>query len=195
MMEKKQLLELLESNRSYRRFNSSAQLSEEEIRSWIEALRYTASAKNAQPLKYRIVTDKAQVDAVFALLHWAAYLSDWQGPSPKERPVAFVIQVLDRTISASSRFDEGIQLEALTLMARSSGYGGCILAAFDSAKMSDLLSLDTDRYTPITVVALGKPIEEVVIENLPTPDGDIRYYRTEDKVHHVPKRTMDQLII
>ena len=75
-------------------------------------------------------------------------------------------------------------------MARSSGYGGCILAAFDSAKMSDLLSLDTDRYTPITVVALGKPIED-----LPTPDGDIRYYRTEDKVHHVPKRTMDQLII
>ncbi|WP_449033141.1 nitroreductase family protein [Porphyromonas sp.] len=194
MMEKKQLLALLKSNRSYRRFDSSVQLSEEEIRSWIEALRYTASAKNVQPLKYRIITDKAQVDTVFSLLHWAAYLPDWQGPSPEERPVAFVIQVLDRTISASSRFDEGIQLEALTLMARSSGYGGCILAAFDSAKLSDLLSLNTDRYTPIAVVALGKPIEEVVIEDLPTPEGDIRYYRTRDKVHHVPKRTVDQLI-
>lgn len=89
MMEKKQLLELLESNRSYRRFDSSVQLSEEEIRSWIEALRYTASAKNAQPLKYRIVADKAQVDAV---LHYSTGLHTCRiGKAPLQKNVRLLL--------------------------------------------------------------------------------------------------------
>lgn len=193
---KNKLLDLLKQNRSYRRFDARVSIPLEEIISWIEALRYTASVKNAQPLKYRIVIDPVQVEAIFDLVHWAAYLTDWAGPSPEERPTAFVIQVLDRTISSSSRFDEGIQLEAFTLMASEAGYGACILGAFDQKKLATLLELDPEHYIPNTVVAIGKPIETICIENLSEDRGrDIRYYRTPDKVHHVPKRGINELII
>ncbi len=56
-------------------------------------------------------------------------------------------------------------------------------------------ALDIDpRYEILLVLALGKPKETVVIEPLP-PDGDIRYWRTPDGVHHVPKRSLDDLIL
>jgi len=29
----------------------------------------------------------------------------------------------------------------------------------------------------------------------PSPDGDIRYYRDAEGVHHVPKRSLDELIL
>ena len=46
----------------------------------------------------------------------------------------------------------------------------------------------------LLVIALGKPKEEVVIDDL-TPEGDIKYWRDDGKVHHVPKRTLDELIL
>jgi hypothetical protein len=45
----------------------------------------------------------------------------------------------------------------------------------------------------VLVIALGKPKEEVVID--PMVDGDVKYWRDEHQVHHVPKRALDELII
>ena len=42
-------------------------------------------------------------------------------------------------------------------------------------------------------MALGKPIEQVVVEDV-DESGDIKYYRDEQGVHHVPKRTLKELI-
>ena len=43
------------------------------------------------------------------------------------------------------------------------------------------------------IIALGKPAEKCVLED--AGDGDILYYRDEDQVHHVPKRTLDEIIL
>ncbi len=43
------------------------------------------------------------------------------------------------------------------------------------------------------VLALGRPAETVVLEDL-APGGDIRYWRDENGLHHVPKRLLDELI-
>ena len=51
-----------------------------------------------------------------------------------------------------------------------------------------------ERYEIQLVVALGKPAEIVVLEDV-GPDGDIKYYRDDGDVHHVPKRTLDELIL
>jgi hypothetical protein len=44
------------------------------------------------------------------------------------------------------------------------------------------------------VLALGEPAEEVVIDEV-GEDGDIKYWRDDEGVHHVPKRSLDELIV
>lgn len=51
-----------------------------------------------------------------------------------------------------------------------------------------------DELEIVLVIALGKPVETVVLEDLPT-DGSIRYYRDAQQVHHVPKRSLQDLIV
>ncbi len=36
--------------------------------------------------------------------------------------------------------------------------------------------------------------EEIVIEPL-NDDGDIRYWRSADRIHHVPKRSLEEMIV
>jgi hypothetical protein len=43
------------------------------------------------------------------------------------------------------------------------------------------------------VIALGKPVEKVVLEDCPA-GGSIRYYRDPDAVHRVPRRSVDELV-
>ena len=44
------------------------------------------------------------------------------------------------------------------------------------------------------VIALGKPVEKACIDDV-GDDGDIRYFRDENQVHHVPKRKLEDLIL
>lgn len=43
------------------------------------------------------------------------------------------------------------------------------------------------------VIALGKPVENIVREGL-APDGSIQYYRDAQGTHHAPKRREQELI-
>jgi hypothetical protein len=51
-----------------------------------------------------------------------------------------------------------------------------------------------EQYEIVLVLALGKPKKTVVLEDV-GPDGDIKYYRDDEGVHHVPKRWLDELIL
>ena len=72
---------------------------------------------------------------------------------------------MDTHLAPAARFDEGIQLEALGLLATEAGYGMCIFSPHgrgDIARMYDLpqhLSINA-------IVALGKPAEEPILEEL-----------------------------
>jgi nitroreductase len=73
------------------------------------------------------------------------------------------------------------------------GLGGCMIATINKKVLAEAIDLP-DHFEILLVLALGKPAEEVRIEPVGT-DGDIKYWRGEDDVHHVPKRSLDDLII
>jgi hypothetical protein len=50
------------------------------------------------------------------------------------------------------------------------------------------------QFEILYVIALGKPVEKVVVDPV-DPDGKIKYWRDAQQVHHVPKRALSDLII
>ncbi|WP_106827928.1 nitroreductase family protein [Parabacteroides pacaensis] len=184
---------LLQQNRSYRRFDPSVSISKEELMKLVELTRYAASAANQQSLRYILVADEERNNKIFPLTAWAGYLKNWPGPAEGERPVAYIIMCKE-TASANTHilFDAGIAAQNILLGAVEKGLGGCIIGAFNKPKLRVLLDLP-DRYEILYVIALGKPAEEVVIEEL--ADNNIKYWRDEHSVHHVPKRKLNDLIL
>ncbi len=182
-------------DRSIRRFDASRPVGADTLRSLAGLTRYCASGRNLQPLRYRLVDDPGECELVYPLLKWAGYLADWDGPIPAERPTAYMVQCIDtELISAGALLcDDGLQLQTITLGATALGLGACIIKAFNAVELSKVLGIDS-RFRPHYVVALGYPVEDVVIEDLPA-DGDIRYWRTPDGRHHVPKRNVEEIII
>jgi nitroreductase len=186
------LKELVLRNRSYRRFYEEEQISIENILQWIDLARMGASGRNGQTLKYQIVLNKEKRKEVFETLAWAGYLSDWAGPIEGERPAAYVIMLNDENLGKNYFSDDGIAVQNLLLGAVEKGYGGCILRAFKEKELREILQIDP-AYKIIQVVALGKPKEKVVLEEM--QDEDIKYWRDENQVHHVPKRNLNDLIV
>lgn len=185
------LKELLLKNRSYRRFYQDEKIGADALREMVENVRFTPSAANKQPLKFVIVTDGSMNEKIFSHLKWAAYLKDWDGPEPGERPSAYIVMLGNRKASPYIDGDYGIAMQTILLSAVEKGYGGCLIASYDKEKVRQLLDIPEELELSV-VIALGKPKEEVVIDT--AKDGDIKYWRDENRVHHVPKRCLEELI-
>jgi nitroreductase len=187
------LHDLVVKNRSYRRFDESHVISRDELVELISLARCTASAGNQQPLKYILSADPGTNNKIFSCLAWAGYLKDWDGPSSGERPSAYIVILLDERIAKDPLCDDGIVSQTILLGAVERGLGGCIIASIQRERLAWELAIP-ENFTIRLVIALGKPSEEAVLEDL-EPGGDIRYWRDEKSVHHVPKRSVDELIV
>jgi len=155
--------------------------------------RLSASARNSQSLKYIISSDATTNGLIFPCLAWAGYLKDWIGPEEGERPSAYIIMLNDTEITNNYFCDHGIAAQSILLTAVEKEFGGCIIASVNREKLRNELSIP-DQYDIIQVIALGKPKETVVLDPL-GPDGDIKYWRDENKVHHVPKRSLEEIVL
>lgn len=188
--------QLLISCRSVRRFDAARPVGDDILRQLVECTRYCPSGRNLQPLRYRPVSTPEECAAVFPSLLWAGYLKDWDGPAPDERPTAYLVQCLDTTLTESLLCDDGLQLEAIALAARTLGISSCIIKAFNAPAIAEALSIPAEL-KPRYILALGYPKEHVVIEDLPAPSHSlpIEYWRTPDATHHVPKRPLSDLLI
>ena len=65
--------------------------------------------------------------------------------------------------------------------------------AVEKIRFSEVLVLG-DGYEIQAVIAIGHPKEQIVLEEIGT-DGDVRYWRDEQGVHHVPKRSLAEIIL
>ena len=79
------LKDLIQKNRSYRRFYEDVPIPVEKLKEFIDMARLSASARNAQSMKYIISNDPAVNKKIFPMLAWAGYLKDWPGPVEGER--------------------------------------------------------------------------------------------------------------
>jgi len=183
------------NNRSYRRFFEEEPVDLATLRELVALARLAASARNLQPLRYILCTDRHTNAAIFATLAWAGYLKEWPGPAEGERPAAYIV-VLSDTAGAVPTYvgiDQGLAMQNILLGAVERGLGGCILGSIQRGRLREVLAIE-DRYEILAVLALGRPRETVVVDPV-GPDGDIKYWRDADRVHHVPKRSLDELIV
>ncbi len=187
------LEELIRKNRSYRRFYQDVSVDLETLRELVNLARLSASAANLQPLKYILSCDPETNALIFPHTRWAGYLKDWPGPAEGERPAAYIIILGDTTISKSFGCDHGIAAQSIMLGATERGLGGCMIGSIDRDGLRRALNIP-EHLEILLILALGKPKEKVVIEEV-GPDGDIRYYRDSADVHHVPKRALRELIV
>lgn len=185
--------DLIIKNRSIRRFREKMSLSREQLTDLIELARYSASGRNAQPLKYYISNSKEINDIIFPTLSWAGFLKEWPGPAEGERPAAYILVLLDKSISDNYYCDDGIAMQNILLGAVEKGFGGCILRAINKPVLRKELNIP-ERFDILDVVALGEPAEKVMVEDI-SESGDFKYYRDSNGIHHVPKRTIDELIV
>ncbi len=187
------LQDLILRNRSFRRFREEVAITREALLELINLARLSASAANRQPLKFLPACSPQARELIFPCLSWAGYLSEWPGPAAGERPSAYIIILLDTRVCDHSDCDHGIAAQSILLGAAEMGLGGCMIGAIQKQQLQEDLSLPS-HLKVLLVIALGQPAETVRLEELPSPDN-IEYWRDSEGVHHVPKRSLEELVV
>jgi len=187
------LRDLVLQNRSYRRFQQNHAIDMATLRELVELTTLCPSSGNLQPLRYALSCDPDSNAKIFQHLAWAGYLTDWPGPTQGERPSAYIVVLGDTQACHDVNCDHGIAAQTILLGAVERGLGGCMIGAVQREPLRRLLDIP-ERYKILLVIALGKPRETVVIDPV-GPDGSIKYWRDNGSVHHVPKRSVDEVIL
>lgn len=184
---------LVKANRSYRRFYQNKAIDKDTLIYLVNLARLTPSAANMQALKYMVFCEPEMNAEIFKSMGWAGYYTDWDGPEEGERPSGYIMILADLEISKDVGCDYGIAAQTILLGAVEKGLGGCMIGAINRKELRKTLNLP-ERYDIMLTIALGYPKEKVVIENI-GPDGSVKYFRDDQQVHHVPKRTLSEVLL
>lgn len=187
------LKDLVLKNRTYRRFYQEEKISKEDLLEFVDLARLSSCGANLQNLKYVIINDQDRNEKVFREIKWAAYFKDWDGPEEGEKPSAYILMLLDTEIGTMTLWNHGLAAQNILLGATEKGFGACMFASYNEENLKKELGL-SDKYDILMVIALGKPKEKVVIDEL-GDGGSIKYWRDENKVHHVPKRSLKDIVL
>ena len=185
--------ELVKKTRTYRRFDGAYSQKNSVLTELVELARNVGSGSNLQPLKYIVSSSGEMNSRIYSTLAWAGSLPDWPGPDEPERPTGYIVILIDKNIREEAAMDVGIAAQTILLGASEIGLGGCMVGSIQRNRLREILDIPT-RFKISLVVAMGKPVEKVVLEDV-GPDGSTTYYREADGTHHVPKRKMEEILI
>jgi len=160
----------------------------------IDAARRAPSAMNLQPLRYRLVQDPAEVQAMFPLVSWAGHIAPAGNPLPGEEPTAYIVNLVDTRVRASGyESDIGAAVENILLTAVEEGLGCCWIGSVKRDQVRELLRIPPE-YKIDTVIALGYQGESPVMEDVELR-RDLSYYKDGEGTLHVPKIRLEDVII
>jgi len=148
------IYETILARRTIRKFKQE-KIQDSTLRKLINAARHAPSAANMQPIKYIVLNDEEKVNEVFKYVKWAAYIAPHGTPSENEKPVAFIIILIDTEIKKSGyELDVGAAAQNIMLAAWEEGIGTCWIASVDRDAVRKALNID-ERYMINSVIALG----------------------------------------
>ena len=185
------IYELQEKRRSIRKFTSQP-VDYDLLKKFVNYARLSASAKNLQPVRYYIACGGKITDDIFPHLSWAGYLKGAHNPSFEQRPRAYIMFLYDKSLAAAPKWDIGASSHAIQLMAQYEGLGSCWMGAINRSRIIELCKID-ELYSLDSLLAIGYPAESPVLES--TNNSDIKYYLDDEKILHVPKLSVDDIII
>ena len=183
------LRRLLLHNRSYRGYDTSFKVREDQLHRIIEVATLCPSARNQQVLRFRPVSGN-EADIVLKHIRLGGALPELHLPFPDTEPNAFIVICSTAEESKYVDMDLGIVAQSMLLQAVEIGLGGICIGAFDHSEIKEKLKLP---YEPLLVLAIGRPKEHIELKECNAGDS-LTYYREGD-THYVPKINVDDLII
>ena len=183
---------LVVKTRTVRRFYQAQRVKRADLFDLVNLARLSASGGNLQLLKFILSCDPQRNALIFPCLAWAGYLKTWDGPVEGERPAAYIIVLGDTTIRREFGCDHGIAAQSIMLGATAKGLGGCIIGSIKRERLRGILAIPV-KFEILLVLALGRPVEKVILEAV--QDGDIKYWRDANGRHHVPKRSLREIVL
>jgi len=178
-------LELIKKRRTIRKFQQR-RIRQCVLEGCLEAARLAPSAMNLQPLEYILVTE--QLERIFSCTRWAGYEKE-AGPKPGEEPVAYIIILMNRSVSSDAAYDVGLAAENILLSALGAGIASCVLGALDRPKLAKAMGIPATHSIELAI-ALGYPKQRSVVE-----DGKDLKYRVDSKgIVHIPKRPLQSIV-
>ena len=186
---------LVMRNRSYRTFDENTPISREVMTELVDLARRVGSGMNKQPLRYRILSEKQDLNAMLHNCRFGTAIKGLKLPPEGHAPTGYILIFTDKEAGSPATLalkDVGIAAQTSLLAATELGFGGCMLGSFDPARLCADFGID-DRYVPVLAIALGKPAERAMLTD--AHDGSLRYYRDAAGNHCVPKRGLDEVLI
>ena len=182
------LKNLVTQARTCRRFKGSRRLSADELAAFVDYARLSASARNAQVLRYVLVSDPETRAAMDSLVVLGGALT-----TDSQRPGGYIVIAGPENMDDFAMMDVGIAAQSINLAACEAGFATCMIGAVKKAEAAALVGLPEELKVKL-VMAVGEADEvRRLVER--RPDGKLIYYRDENGVHYVPKLKLEDVLL
>lgn len=157
------LYEGILTRRSVRQFDSSKEISKQDLEDIIKAAQYAPSAHNKQPWEFLVVTDKELMAEIRKVQPWTSFAKDASAVVLVcgDTEVSFNRNKEDETWNYSD-IDCALAVENLMLAAHAKGIGSCFCGAAPMPKviagLREMFALP-ENIRPLSIVVLGYPLD------------------------------------
>ena len=119
-------------NRTCRSFDESQPITKEVMTALVDLARRTASGMNKQPLRYRILTEREDLEKMVCNARFGTALKTVKLPPENGKPTGYIMVFVDTEVGSPDSLalkDVGIAAQTMLLAAVEQGFAGCMLAA------------------------------------------------------------------